>query len=176
MKPLTELHREIDLRVAEIRSEHPDWPCAKGCARCCRQLANIPQLVEAEWRLLKDFIDTQPPSLQVRLCGAVAALRPDAARPVVCPMLDAETDACLVYPARPVACRTYGFYVQREKGLYCASIEASVAAGEYADVVWGNQDGADRSVQALGTSRSLLEWFASAGLTVQLGDSGASVR
>ncbi len=44
------------------------------------------------------------------------------------------------YAQRPVACRTYGFYVQRELGLYCGDIEARVAGGELADVVWGNHD------------------------------------
>jgi hypothetical protein len=61
---------------------------------------------------------------------------------------------------RPVACRTYGFYVQRDKGLYCQEIEARVAGGDWATVVWGNHDAVDRSLNALGDSRDLTEWFA----------------
>ena len=79
--------------------------------------------------------------------------------PVVCPMLDETEGACPVYAQRPVACRTYGFYVQRELGLYCADIEARVADGELGDVVWGNHDAVDHALGALGELRALTEWF-----------------
>lgn len=51
-------------------------------------------------------------------------------RPLVCPMLDETEGACPVYAQRPVACRTYDFYVQRELGLYGGNIESRVAGGE----------------------------------------------
>ena len=89
----------------------------------------------------------------------MAALSDAAPGAVVCPMLERESGACPVYAHRPVACRSYGFYVQRDKGLYCAEIEASVAQGELADVVWGNHDAIDRGLMATGESRSLIEWF-----------------
>ena len=66
----------------------------------------------------------------------------------------------MVYVHRPVACRTYGFYVQRDQGLYCKGIESRVADGDWADVIWGNQDSIDRRLSALGDSRDLTEWFA----------------
>jgi Fe-S-cluster containining protein len=44
----------------------------------------------------------------------------------------------MVYTQRPVACRTYGFYVQRKLGLYCRDIESREAEGALVDVVWGN--------------------------------------
>ena len=59
-----------------------------------------------------------------------------------------------------MACRTYGFYVQRDKGLYCCEIETQVAAGALADVVWGNHDAVDQQLAKLGESRPLTEWFA----------------
>jgi Fe-S-cluster containining protein len=74
-------------------------------------------------------------------------------------MLDESEGACPVYAQRPVACRTYGFYVQRELGLYCADIEARVAGGELDDVVWGNHDAVDHALGALGDVRALTEWF-----------------
>jgi Fe-S-cluster containining protein len=76
-------------------------------------------------------------------------------------MLDQAQGACRVYAHRPVACRTYGFYVQRDKGLYCNDIESRVAKGDWATVVWGNHDAIDRQLNALGDSRDLTEWFAS---------------
>ena len=66
----------------------------------------------------------------------------------------------MVYAHRPVACRTYGFYVQRDKGLYCQDIESRVAQGDWATVIWGNHDVIDRQLNALGDSRDLTEWFA----------------
>ena len=80
-------------------------------------------------------------------------------RPLVCSMLDEMEGACPVYAQRPVACRTYGFYVQRALGLYCGDIEARVAGGELGDVVWGNHDAVDKALGALGEVRALTEWF-----------------
>jgi uncharacterized protein len=66
----------------------------------------------------------------------------------------------MVYAHRPVACRTYGFYVQRDKGLYCKDIESRVAEGDWVTVVWGNHDTIDRQLNTLGDSRDLTDWFA----------------
>ena len=54
-------------------------------------------------------------------------------------MLDRADGACLVYAQRPVACRTFGFYVQRDLGLYCKDIESRVADGALTEVVWVGQ-------------------------------------
>jgi len=89
---------------------------------------------------------------------AVAAA--EGVSPLVCPLLDQASGACPVYAQRPVACRTYGFYVQRDLGLYCRDIEARVEDGTLADVVWGNHDAIDRWFAALGEVRPLPEWFA----------------
>lgn len=158
--PLTQLHDDIDNRVKAIRDERLDWLCCKGCASCCRQLADIPRLTATEWALLRTGLAALPPEQLARIAGDIAALAAQASRPVVCPMLDQASSACLVYAQRPVACRSYGFYVQRELGLYCGDIEARVADGELADVVWGNHDVIDRQLGGLGESRALTEWFA----------------
>jgi len=80
--------------------------------------------------------------------------------PIVCPFLDQDRRMCLVYESRPLACRTYGFYVERDRGLYCQAIEARVDAGQYSDVVWGNQAGIDSAASVLGPARSLVDWLA----------------
>ncbi|MBL8432147.1 MAG: hypothetical protein JNK80_07105, partial [Dechloromonas sp.] len=49
---------------------------------------------------------------------------------------------------------------QRDRGLHCGDIEAQVAAGALADVVWGNHDAIDRQLASLGGARPLTEWFA----------------
>ena len=161
MNTLSELLAEVDSRVSAIRADRPDWLCAKGCDSCCRRLAAEPALTAAEWALLRDALAALPAQRLdgvLRKMAALAASPPSF--PVVCPLLDSASGACPVYAARPVACRTYGFYVQRERGLYCHEIESRVADGSLADVVWGNHDVIDRRLAGLGEVRSLSEWFA----------------
>ena len=120
----------------------------------------MPQLTETEWVLLCEGLALLPAEHLRQIGRDMAALAGRQARPVVCPLLDQTTGACLVYAQRPVACRTYGFYAQRGLGLYCHDIEARVAEGAWADVVWGNHDAIDRRVAGLGEVRALTEWFA----------------
>ena len=158
-KPLFQLHVEIDGRVNAIRAERADWLCGKGCDNCCRQLADIPRLTAAEWDLLQVGLKLLSTTRLEEIDRKIAALAGKPSRPVVCPLLDEATGACPVYLQRPVACRTYGFYVQRELGLYCSDIEAQVAGGALADVVWGNHDAIDQGLAALGDARALTEWW-----------------
>lgn len=157
--PLTRLHDEIDARVASIRENRPDWLCGKGCDHCCRRLAEIPQLTAAEWALLKEGLAGLSMDHLREIGHKMTVLAEQSARPVVCPLLDETSGACPVYAQRPVACRTYGFYAQRDLGLYCHDIESRVAAGALADVVWGNHDAIDRQLAGFGESRPLTAWF-----------------
>lgn len=159
MGGLAALHTDIETRVQAIADGHPDWPCRKGCDGCCRRLAEPPRLAAAEWELLREGLAALPAELLQAISRAVADLA-ELPRPLVCPLLDGESGACRVYAHRPVACRSYGFYVQRGLGLYCREIEGRVEAGEWLDVVWGNHDGIDRRLAGLGESRDLAEWFA----------------
>lgn len=161
MHTLTQLHDDIDARVRDIRDGHSDWLCRMGCDSCCRRLAEIPRLTAAEWELLKTGLAELPPELLRDIGQAITALAKQSFRPIVCPLLDQSAGACRVYAYRPVACRTYGFYVQRDKGLYCKDIESRVAGGAWSDVIWGNQDAVDRYLCNLGETRDLIEWFAS---------------
>ncbi len=156
---LNQLHAEIAQRVTTITREYPDWPCRKGCGNCCRQLARIPQLTQAEWMLLQRGLMALPEAELAAVARGVASLAVAVPAPVTCPLLDLERDTCRVYAQRPVACRTYGFYVQRDKGLYCQDILQQVERGERKDVVWGNQDGIDRQLASLGDIRALTDWF-----------------
>lgn len=159
MNTLAELHADIDQRVDCIRAEHPEWLCRSGCEGCCHRLAEIPQLTAAEWALLQDGLSLLPEALLKSICQNVEALAEQKSRPIVCPLLDQSTGTCRVYLYRPTACRTYGFYVQRDKGLYCKDIDAQVASGSFADVVWGNQDAIDQKLKSTGETRELTTWF-----------------
>lgn len=160
MTTLTQLHADIDARVEAIRENRPDWLCGKGCDSCCRQLADVPQLTATEWDVLREGLAALTPQRLREISRDMAALSGQYSRPVVCPLLDQSTGACPVYAHRPVACRTYGFYVQRDKGLFCHGIEARVADGGLSDVVWGNHDAIDQRLSGLGDRRALSEWFA----------------
>jgi Fe-S-cluster containining protein len=162
--PLTELHGDIDQRVDAIRAEHPDWLCRSGCEGCCHRLAEIPQLTAAEWALLQAGLSELPEALLQGIRQNVEALAEQQSRPIVCPMLNQETGTCRVYLYRPTACRTYGFYVQRDKGLYCKDIEAHVDIGALDNVVWGNQDAIDQQLKFTGETRELTAWFADWGV------------
>lgn len=159
MTTLIQLHAEIDARVDSIRAENPDWLCRQGCDGCCHRLAEIPQLTAAEWALLQQGLATLPQALLQDIGRNIAALKTQQSRPVVCPLLDQTAGACRVYPYRPIACRTYGFYVQRDKGLYCKDIESQVDSGALSDVVWGNQDAIDQRLKSTGETRKLTSWF-----------------
>lgn len=160
MTALIRIHRDIDARVASIRENHTDWLCGKGCDNCCRRLAEVPQLTAVEWDLLRQGLAALAPGRLAEISQKMATLAGQNSRPVVCPLLDESSGACPVYAQRPVACRSYGFYVQRDRGLYCQDIEKLVADGALADVVWGNHDAIDQQLGALGEKRPLTAWFA----------------
>ena len=157
---LSRLNADIELRVLAIRASYPQWPCGKGCAGCCRRLADVPQLTAAEWSLLQEGLATLPAERLVEIHRDLTALADRGEHTIVCSLLDLSTNACPVYAHRPVACRSYGFYVQRNKGLYCADIEAQVADGIMDDVVWGNHDAIDHRLADLGEARPLSDWLA----------------
>ena len=159
MNSLFQIHSDIDARVETISGEHSHWLCHKGCDGCCRRLAEIPKLTGAEWALLREGLSALPAAVQLDIRQKIEALREQVTRPLVCPMLNQAEGVCLVYAHRPVACRTYGFYQQRDKGLYCQDIETQVAAGEWVTVVWGNHEVIDSRLKALGDSRDLTEWI-----------------
>ena len=137
---------------------HPDWPCHKGCDDCCRSLASEPRVSEKEWQRIAQAIDALP--IQVAE-PARQRIREAAgrARPVSCGLLDPASGACLIYEARPIACRSYGFYAEREKVLGCSRIEA--IAREAPDVLWGNHAALDADLQELGEARELSVWLES---------------
>jgi Fe-S-cluster containining protein len=154
------LHEEIASRSAATVAAQPGFPCRKGCGHCCRHLASLPLLTAPEWDLLREGLSQLDPAARASANARLAALGPDPPRPITCPFLDPANGACLVYAHRPVACRTYGFYVERDQGLYCGIIQSSVERGDLNHITWGNHSSIEHRLAALGTSRPLSEWLA----------------
>ncbi len=152
------LDAEIDLRVASIRAEHAYWPCQEGCDLCCRSLPHLPTISEVEWQRLRPAID----ALASEVREAVYARARAAPRrgPLTCPLLDPERGACLVYEARPIACRTYGYYAERDAGLHCERVTSAIAEhGETDAMVWGNGEAVASAMRAYGGPVSLGVWM-----------------
>jgi Fe-S-cluster containining protein len=157
MNRLRVIQEEVRRRGEEIAADHGNWPCRKGCDDCCRRLASAPRITEREWRLISAAMDTLPaPTAELIRRRIRESAR--ASRPVVCPLLDTNSGACLVYEARPVACRAYGFYTEREAVLGCSRIEA--IGQQSPDVVWGNHAALDERLRMLGPAAKLSTWLA----------------
>jgi Fe-S-cluster containining protein len=153
MKEMTRLYQiqeQVQTRTEEIAAAHGNWPCRKGCDDCCRHLASVPRVTRDEWLLMETALNA---NLRERIRDSA-----QKTRPVVCPLLDEESGACLIYAVRPVACRSYGFYAERDKVLGCHRIEA-LARGSHA-VIWGNHEALDERLAQIGLTRELFEWLA----------------
>ena len=159
MRQLYQIQEQVRARTEEIAAAHGDWPCRKGCDDCCRHLASVPRVTRDEWLLMEGAIGALSDETAVVLRQRIH----DSAqktRPVVCPLLDTDSGACLIYAARPVACRSYGFYAERDKVLGCHRIEK--LARESPDVIWGNHESLEERLAQCGPALELSEWLATA--------------
>jgi Fe-S-cluster containining protein len=160
--PLEALRGEVAARCASIAETHGDWPCRAGCDECCRSLGRLMELPLAEWEEMEKGLAALPAATQRSIAARLDAL---TGTPYVCPFLDPDDGRCLVYQHRPLACRTYGFYVEREGGRYCGILRARVESGEMDQVVWGNHEAIAARLAGAGRPLNLLQWRA---LTVLL--------
>lgn len=151
------LDAEIAARAEATRETHPDWPCKRGCDLCCRSLPHLPTVTAPEWARLEAAIAALPDELRAEVLAKIAAA--PAKGPATCPLL-AEDGACRVYDARPIACRTYGYYVERDAGLHCAHVTATVEALDGEPVLWGNGEAIADRMRAYGEPESLAVWVA----------------
>lgn len=152
------LYTEIDARCRAAVADAPHWPCRRGCDLCCRRLASLPELTAAEWEYLDDGLRKLGSGERDRIARRLNELAASS-RPFVCPFLDPGEGVCLVYSHRPAACRTYGFYVERDRGLFCGQIEELAGSGGLPQVIWGNHAGVEARLAAFGARRSLVSWY-----------------
>ncbi len=159
---LTVLDDAIDARVSATRAAHPSWPCQRGCDLCCRSLPHLPTITRAEWRRVEHALGLLPTATRQQI--EERTQQAPRSGPLTCPMLDPSTGACLVYAARPIACRTYGYYTERDAGLHCSIITRELEdRGATADVVWGNGEAVARALREHGEPASLRAWITRSG-------------
>ncbi len=152
--PLQNLDEQIESRVQGIRADRNWWPCRRGCDHCCRQLAHPPELSPAEWERVDAAVTNLPASVQLVVEQEIdALLRRIVERvlssAVVCPYLDEQEGACRIYDARPIACRTYGFYIARDHDQYCKQIETEIHNRGEDTIVWGNAESMRRDLEQI---------------------------
>ncbi|GJL81846.1 MAG: hypothetical protein DHS20C01_14800 [marine bacterium B5-7] len=98
---------ELIDRLCDAKIESLQPACASGCAWCCQQDVLIAPF---EFATIRDAIDnanlTQIIRDKLKNRTDEAYIETEGARMPVspCPLL--ENDRCLIYPARPIACRT----------------------------------------------------------------------
>lgn len=156
---LTVLDARIEQRSRATAEAHEFWPCRRGCDGCCRTLSQLPHVTEPEWHRMRAALA----SLDGRVRSVVAARIAEAPEhgPLVCPMLDRTQGECHVYRARPLVCRMHGFYTERDAGLHCQDVSASVLAhGVQDQVVWGNGESMHQALRPFGEARPLRSWLA----------------
>ena len=154
---LHQIQTRVRERTEQITRAHGNWPCKKGCDECCRRLASVPRVSREEWQLIAAALNVLPQAIRVLLQRRIAESE-WVSRPIVCPLLDVASGSCHVYEARPIACRSYGFYAERERVLGCGRI---AAIGEQRhDVVWGNHAALEERLSALGPAEELFRWVA----------------
>lgn len=156
------IYLEIADRTGAIKAARPRWPCRRGCDLCCRRLPCPPEVTAVEWDRLYAGFRQLPASTQTAVAQKIRAL-PDKTVPgqyLTCPFLDEAAAACLVYKHRPVACRSYGFYVSRRSNQWCGQIEEMVNEGLAAGITLGNHQALTRRMtKQFGPVKSITTWF-----------------
>lgn len=95
----------VDALCERIFTAHASHlACTRGCDGCCRHITVFP--VEAY--ALAGALSELPEPLRAELRYRAAATPPDAP----CPLL--RDGICLLYPARPIICRTHGLPILME--------------------------------------------------------------
>jgi Fe-S-cluster containining protein len=98
-------------------SFNPDT-CQTCGGKCCRVGGYVWITVE-ELEIIADYLDMDPTTFSneyVRgIYGKLSLKERDNPGDQSCVLFDSEKERCLIYPVRPVQCRTYPFWDQYKK-------------------------------------------------------------
>jgi len=152
LEALAHFYHQLDAALARFEADQPVFGCPAECCECCAQLSPfLMSLVEYEYlcayarrhlaREERQRIRAQAQELALayQFATVVQAEEKPALRERLplqrCPLLN-DQGRCLVYPARPLACRMYGrtLFTQgpeagRFNGCTILSEQANLAAG-----------------------------------------------
>lgn len=64
---LLNVEERIEAQVQDIRASRDWWPRRRGCDRCCRQLAQPPELSLQKWALLDEAVAALPATIQAEI-------------------------------------------------------------------------------------------------------------
>ncbi|MCU0552311.1 MAG: YkgJ family cysteine cluster protein [Leptolyngbya sp. Prado105] len=151
---LQNLDEHIEARAQAIRAERDWFPCRRGCDHCCRTLAHPPELSQAEWDRVDAAVASLPDAVRAIVEQAIDTLiqkvgSGSCRSTIVCPFLDEQEGACRIYENRPIACRTYGFFVARDHDQYCELVEYEINTREDHTIVWGNAEAIRNQVKQI---------------------------
>ena len=151
---LQDLDVQIEARVQAIRMDRDWWLCKRGCDHCCRHLAQPLELSPAEWERVDGAVSSLPAPIKAAVDQKIESLlqqigEQTISSAVVCPYLDEVEGACRIYDDRPIACRTYGFFIARDHDQYCDQIETQVRDRGDAAIVWGNAEAIRHDIERL---------------------------
>ncbi|WP_246369862.1 YkgJ family cysteine cluster protein [Saccharibacillus deserti] len=133
---INRLYQDVERTIEDYRAGSPKQPpCHEGCSSCCSDYFPVSQVefelllvyMERHWsreEIREAFgraeenlaaLERENPAMHASLThtvdrkGELEAVRRHAGRnSFPCPLLDADSGRCRVYPARPFLCRTHG--------------------------------------------------------------------
>ncbi len=106
----TALVAKIDAHTARVSALHKEsMACKKGCDECCRALTLFP--VEA--LALSRAFESLSPENREQITEQISSTPVSGEAEGKCPLL--IDSICMLYPARPIICRTHGFPIYMEK-------------------------------------------------------------
>lgn len=135
----------IDLLITEANKQNTPVECRKGCAKCCYQpVFMLPYEAIFIIRFLNKYYKEKITDIKL-MCekkhNITSVLSPNKllSHRQECPFLRKNT--CIIYPARPMACRIYLSYSQKscensfnnpeDKAIYPRLLEIALKAGQY---------------------------------------------
>lgn len=120
---LEQFYFALDALTARLQQLLPDIACPTGCSRCCESFA-LPEILPAEWELIRAELESLPPAVQDLIRSAIAAstqllddqgqlkLPRKSQRETRCPLL--VDGRCAIYAVRPFDCRITGYAFSQE--------------------------------------------------------------
>jgi len=111
----TELvYKEVD----KYLPEHKENPC-KDCKMCCTIMASQGATL-LEFDYIREYLiktGRSPEEIEKFRDYVIKLKEPETNKPVhlICPFYSSTKKGCSIYPARPLSCRTFGYFIKDER-------------------------------------------------------------